>query len=102
MRESAYSAAQAVASKVHGHYVRHRPAAHQNDWEIAHVPDIQAVETLIDVAFWASLRREEGYVPKISLALLSPDQAARPLMFERPLPLSASPLAGLAPAVERP
>ena len=29
----------------------------------------EAIEAMIDAAFWASLRREEGYVPKISLAL---------------------------------
>src|SRR5207245_1057612 len=50
---------------------------------------------------WASLRREESYVPKISLALIAPSQATHPLVFERPLPLGASALARVAPAVER-
>ena len=36
-------------------------------------PDAEDIEAIIDAAFWASLRREEGYVPKISLALLPPD-----------------------------
>src|SRR5262245_60102921 len=56
---------------------------------------------MIDAAFWTSLRREETYVPKISLALLSPDQTTQPLMFERPLPLEAGVLARVAPAVQR-
>ena len=32
-------------------------------------PDADTIEAIIDAAFWASLRREESYVPKISLAL---------------------------------
>jgi hypothetical protein len=60
------------------------------------------MEALIDAAFWASLRREEGYVPKVSLALLPPDRAERPLRFERSLPLGPGALVRVAPAVERP
>ena len=52
-------------------------------------PDADTIEAIIDAAFWASLRREESYVPKISLALLPPDAARHPLLFERPLPLVA-------------
>jgi hypothetical protein len=66
------------------------------------VPDPEAIEAIIDAAFWASLRREEGYVPKISLVLLSPEQAIRPLRFERPLALNPRALTRVAPAVERP
>ena len=36
----------------------------------------------MDTAFWASVRREEGYIPKISLAFLRPLEDVRPLMFE--------------------
>ena len=57
---------------------------------------------MIDAAFWASLRREEGYMPRISLAFLSPEQAVQPLLFERPLPLDPAALTRVAPAVERP
>src|SRR5262249_41684225 len=59
------------------------------------------IEAIIDAAFWASLRREEGYVARVSLAFLSPDQASHPLVFERPLPLNSSALTRVAPAVER-
>src|SRR5262245_17363286 len=65
-------------------------------------PDPEAIEAIIDAAFWASLKREEGYVPKISLALLSPEQATHPLRFERPLALTPRALTRVAPAVERP
>ena len=44
---------------------------------LASVPDAETIEAIIDAAFWASLRREEGYVPRISLAFLSPEQAVR-------------------------
>jgi hypothetical protein len=66
------------------------------------LPDADAVTAVIDVAFWASLRREEGYAPRISLALLPPEHANQPLVFAHRIPLSAVGLARLAPAVERP
>ena len=57
---------------------------------------------MIEAGFWASLRREEGYIPRISLALVSPEAVKWPLRLERMLPLEAPALARLAPAVERP
>jgi hypothetical protein len=68
----------------------------------AAVPDAAAIEAVIEAAFWASLRREEGYMPRISLALVPPEAVQWPLRFERRVPLSAQPLTRLAPAVERP
>ena len=64
-------------------------------------PDADTIEAIIDAAFWASLRREESYVPKISLAFLPPEAAQHPLLFERPLPLEPDKLVKVAPAVER-
>jgi hypothetical protein len=66
------------------------------------LPDIEAVTTIIEAAFWASLRREEGYSTNLSLAFVAPDQATRGLRFERSLPLAAEPLTKMAPAAERP
>ena len=57
---------------------------------------------MVDAAFWASLQREEGYPPEISLAVLPPERALRPLMFAGALPLGPRALARLAPAVQRP
>jgi hypothetical protein len=97
-----YRAARLVAERVQERFAQ-RKAAHGGKWrEGATQPDTKTIEKIIDVAFWASLRREEAYSPKISLAYLSPEQAGQPLMFERPLPLTATALARLAPAVERP
>jgi hypothetical protein len=66
------------------------------------LPDAPAIEAIIEAAFWASLRREEGYMPRISLAYVAPEELAWPLRFERRLPLAAQPLTRLGPAVERP
>lgn len=66
------------------------------------VPDTKTIEAMIEAAFWASLRREEGYMPRISLAFVAPEAVRWPLMFERRLPLAAQPLTRLGPAVERP
>ena len=103
MSEPAYPAARIVAPKVRAHFVLHEEEARRRGRKvIAIAPDADAVEALIDAAFWASLRREETYVPKISLAFLRPEAAPHPMMFERPLPLVPSALVKVAPAVERP
>lgn len=99
----AYPAARAIAARIQAHFGRHLAAARsQRRTELAPEPDEASVEAIIDAAFWASLRREEGLTPKISLAYIPPEATAQPLTFERPLPLSPAALSRLAPAVERP
>jgi hypothetical protein len=56
---------------------------------------------MIDAAFWASLRREEGFVPRISLAFVPPEASSHPLVFAQALPLEPQALARLGPAVEQ-
>jgi len=91
-----------VAPKVQAYFAQHIGEAHRRGQaKVEAAPDADTIEAIIDAAFWASLRREESYVPKISLVLLSPDRASSPLMFERPLPLEAGALVKVAPAVER-
>jgi len=103
MTEPAYPAARAVAPNVHAHFTRLVVAAGVPTGVVkAALPDPGQIEAIIDAAFWASLRREEGYVPKISLALLSPEQAVHPIVFERSLPLKPGALVRVAAAVERP
>lgn len=98
-----YPAARAIAATVEAYFSSHLAAARERGNTIlAPAPDAIAIETIIDSCFWASLRREEGYSPKISLAFLPPDQSKQPLTFDHQLPLAASVLARLAPAVERP
>ena len=96
-----YPAARAIAPTIEAYFHRHLAAGGLHH-DPAVLPDAGAIEAIIDTAFWASLRREEGYVPKISLAFLRPEQTVSSLMFERPLPLAPAALAHLAPAVERP
>ncbi|HEX8889110.1 MAG TPA: hypothetical protein VF779_08030 [Pyrinomonadaceae bacterium] len=102
MTGPAYPAARAVSATVLAHF-RHLMETRRHDTvELAPQPSAEEIEAIIDAAFWASLRREEGFSPKISLAFLPPEQAWQPLRFERSLPLSPTALARLAPAVERP
>jgi hypothetical protein len=100
---SAYPAARAAAGRIQSHFARHlaTPSPEQRG-EAAALPDTAAIEAIIEAAFWASLRREEGYMPRISLAFVAPETVEWPLKFERRLPLAAQPLTRLAPAVERP
>ena len=99
-----YPAARHVAPKVHAYFARQfaaATAAEVTKMPRGVAPDSLTIEAMINAAFWASLRREEGYVPKISLAFVSPQDAGQPVTFARPLPLDPSALSRVAPAVER-
>lgn len=99
----AYPAARAISVATHEHFARRIAEARAKGKQgLAQVPDAAAVEAIVDAAFWASLRREEGYSPKISLAFLKPEEGGGPLRFEQRLPLDPVALSRLAPAVERP
>jgi hypothetical protein len=103
MKEPAYPAARTVSAKVQAYFARHqRELGAQRQQRTACVPDARSIEAIVDAAFWTSLRREEGYVPRISLAFLSPAEAVHPLIFDQPLTLDPATLARVAPAVERP
>jgi hypothetical protein len=98
-----YPAARTVAARVHEHFARHLRASQDEGLLVSTaLIDVASIEAMIDAAFWASLRHEEGYISKISLAFLRPEETEHPLCFERPLPLDPSVLARVAPAVERP
>jgi hypothetical protein len=95
--------ARVVAGRIEAFFARQRAEARAHGHpEFAPAPDAETIETLIDAAFWASLRREEGLTPKISLAFLPIETANDPLALDAPLPLEPAGLAKLAPAVERP
>lgn len=93
MERLAYPPATSVARTIAEHFRRHAG-------DLA--PDATTVEHIINTAFWASLRREEGRAPKISLAYLPTEKAGTALLIERPLLLDSATLTRLAPAVERP
>ena len=98
-----YPAADTIAPRLFEHFRRqHEAAGNDGANGRAPLPGVAIIERIVDTAFWASLRRQEGYVPRISLAWLPPDAAVQPLHFARALPLGALALARLAPAVERP
>ena len=98
-----YPAARAAAPRIHELLIEHASEARRRDphRDIATVPEVEAIEAIISAAFWASLRREEGFVPRISLAFLAPHETAHPMVFERPFPMLPAALTKIAPAVER-
>lgn len=98
-----YSAARRVAPTVVEQLAGHAASARARSVSrLGTCPDAATVEAVVDAAFWASLQREEGRSPKISLAYVSPDVAGAPMRFASGIPLNARDLARLAPAVERP
>ena len=103
MVHPAYPAARIVAARAHLNFAEQHAADRNRDrLDLAPLPGEDAMEAIIDASFWASLRREEGYRPKISLAFCPPEQAGLPILFEQRLPLAPEALTHVAPAVERP
>jgi hypothetical protein len=103
LSEPTYLAARMVAPALENHFAQHRAAAAQlGGPPLPPPPPAALLEAIIDVAFWASLRREEGRPPRISLALLEPEEAGQPLLFGHRLRLTPQVLIKLAPAVEHP
>lgn len=103
LSEPTYLAARMVAPMIEAHFARHRVAAPSSHLTaLAPPPEAAVIEVLIDAAFWASLRREEGHPPRISLALLEPTQAEQPVIFGHRRRLMPYNLLKLAPAVEQP
>jgi hypothetical protein len=101
MKTQAYPAAKIVAPKLYDYFARQHVEAVERGEVTASVPDVESIEAVINATFWASLRREEGYIPRISMAMLPPEETQHPMRFERPLPLSSAALTRVAPAVER-
>jgi hypothetical protein len=103
LSEPTYIAARMVAPTIEGHFVAHLASARLvGAKNLADNPKAPIIEAIIDVAFWASLRREEGRSPKISISLLPPEQSNNPLIFGKRLRLTPQNLTKLAPAVESP
>lgn len=102
LSETSYKAARLVSGAIEAHFADQlAAAAKRGEEDLAHEPQKQIIEAIIDTAFWTSLRKEEGRSPKISLAFLPPDKTKLPLIFEQRLPLTPDILTKLAPAVER-
>jgi hypothetical protein len=101
--QSTYKAAAAVAGRVEEIFTQHlNDELKKGADNLATVPSQHHIEHILDTAFWASLRREEGHSPKVSIAFLSPEEAELPLRFEHKLTFSPNVLVKLGPGVERP
>lgn len=98
-----YPAARGVAERVHYHLARNAAKLNRDpDKPSATVPGSAVIELIVDAAFRASLRREEGRTTRLSLAFVAPGEAPRSLSLEHAFPLEPQLLARIAPAVERP
>jgi hypothetical protein len=101
LTDQSYPTAKLVAPAVHTHFAKHLAAARSRGRDpIAALPEPDVIERMITATFWASLRREEGYIPKISMALLPPGHTEYPMMLAVPLPLSPAALTKVAAIVE--
>jgi hypothetical protein len=102
--ELAYPAARRVGQSILDRLTARIPTLRETSTKTKATPSysVEDMAEMIDAAFWASLRKEEGYAPRISAVLLPPESADGALRFEDTLPFTANVLARLAPAVERP
>src|ERR1700722_19883950 len=101
MTQPTYAAARLAADRIHRNLTSQSPAAQPSSEQIAKLPDSATLAALIDAAFWTSLRREEGYIPRISLAFVAPEQVNDAVAFATALSLEPKDLTKLAAAVER-
>src|ERR1019366_7688823 len=76
MTQPTYAAARLAADRIHRHLTSHSTTAQLPSAQVATLPDSATLAALIDAAFWTSLRREEGYIPRISLAFVPPGQVS--------------------------
>src|SRR6266566_1892587 len=100
MAGPSYPAARVVAKRLEERIAVSK-TAYKNGTD-APKPDAASIEEIITTAFWASLLREEGHSPRISIAFVPPEQSIRPLKFSPPVRLDATQLSRIAPAVEKP
>lgn len=98
--EPTYLAAKVVSHRIAAHFENQASRLPGIAWK--YVPDKLAIESLIDTAFWASLRREEGYEPKISLAFAPPEMTGNNLIFQDKQRFTPYNLVKLSPAVVQP
>ena len=101
MIQPTYAAAQLAADRIHRHLAISSIPTEIAGERAATLPDSATLAAMIDAAFWTSLRREEGYIPRISLAFVAPEQVNDAVAFATPLPLEPKDLTKLAAAVER-
>ena len=101
MIQPTYAAAQLAANRIHRHLAIHSVPAQISAEHAATLPDSTTLAALIDAAFWTSLRREEGYIPRISLAFAAPGQVDDAVTFATSLSLEPKHLTKVAAAVER-
>jgi hypothetical protein len=101
MIQPTYAAAHVAADRIHQHLTAHLASDEEASSQQATLPDPATLATLVDAAFWTSLRREEGYIPRISLAFVSPAQVSHAVAFATSLSLEPKDLTKLAAAVER-
>jgi hypothetical protein len=103
MNNSTYQEAKSASTYLEMHFKDLIASAlEKGEQKVAPAPDRATIEAIINVAFWASLRKEEGHSPKISIAFLSPEEAEQPLYFGVRLPFNTDTIVKLAPGIERP
>jgi len=96
-----YAAAQLAAERIHRELASPSVSAPFSAADSAPQPDPANLAAMIDAAFWTSLRREEGYIPRISFAFVAPGRVNNAITFAHSLPLAPKDLTKLAAAVER-
>jgi sensor domain DACNV-containing protein len=61
---------------------------------------VDDLTALINVAFWASFKKEEGRSATIALQYAPPDKADRPFLLQHPLPYSDENLSRISPVLQ--
>lgn len=100
--EPTYLAAKMVSNEIKKHFEKQYESGKKESVQESLIPDTFVIEAIIDTAFWASLRHEEGFTPKISVAYLPPKEGEHNLILKHPQRLTPHHLVKLSPAVIEP
>ncbi len=97
--EPTYLPAKMVSNVIKEYFEKQNELQLQGDVATMLLPDLYVIEGIIDTSFWASLRHEEGYTPKISVAYLPPEEGESNLILQHRQRLTPHNLVKLSPAV---
>jgi len=91
---------QHLVERLHGvRSTAHNPIPSAPEAPPVFLVSVEDVTTLINVAFWASFKKEEGRSVTIAVQYAPPDKAESPFLFQHPLPYTDEHLSRISPVL---
>jgi len=92
---------QHLVERLHGvRSTAHNPIPSAPDAPPVFLVSVEDLTTLINVAFWASFKKEEGRSVTIAMQYAPPDKADSPFLLQHPLPYTDEHLSRISPVLQ--